>query len=76
MNKYRVNDNHDFSFDSNDSIDVVKISESNYHVLVDNKAYQLELIKYDSNKRAYSVKIEGKIFNIEAKNEKTSEKVV
>lgn len=68
MNKYIVNEKFDFELEKDSSVDLVKVGNNTYHMLINDVAYGIEILEYDSNINMYSVKIDGRKFKIEVKN--------
>ncbi len=49
-------------------LDAIKISESKYHILHNNKSYISEITTSDFNSKSYEVKINNNTYNIKIKN--------
>ena len=61
-NVFSVNDN-------NVALDIKKLSERAFHVLRDNKGYQVELVHLDKAAKTVSLKVNGSIYNYTLKDE-------
>lgn len=61
-NVFSVNDN-------NVALDIKKLSERAFHVLRDNKGYQVELVHLDKAAKSVSLKVNGSIYNYTLKDE-------
>ena len=48
--------------------DIVKLSENKFHILYKNKSYSAELIKQDAANKTLSLKINGKVHQVEVKD--------
>ena len=51
------------------ALDVVKLKGKKYHLLENNQSYQGEIIADDFNKRTYSVKVNGSVYEVSIKNQ-------
>ncbi len=69
--KVKVNSKWELPISKEDvlSLDVVKLKEKKYHLLEENQSYQGEIISSDFNKRAYSVKVNGSIYDVSIENQ-------
>ncbi len=69
---FKVNVNSDLEVDISSEdvskLDTVKISNTSYHLLHNNKSYQAEIINSDFNKKSYEVKINNNLYNISILN--------
>ena len=61
-NVFYVNDN-------NVALDIKKLSETAFHVLRNNKGYQVELVHLDKAAKTVSLKVNGSIYNYTLKDE-------
>lgn len=50
------------------SWDVVKISDGYFHILHENKSYRAEVVKADHTTKVFSIKINGRIYDVELKD--------
>jgi len=68
--KVKVNDSLEFDILDNDilSLDTVKINDSKYHVLQNNKSINAELIGSNFNKKKYVIKINNNSFHVDISN--------
>lgn len=48
--------------------DVAKINERTFHVIKDNKSYNVELLKTNTEEKTFFIKVNGKKFKFEAKD--------
>ena len=48
--------------------DVAKIADGYYHIIVDNKSYQAELVKADPATKTFSFKINGRVYSVTLKD--------
>tara|TARA_R110002049_G_scaffold309298_2_gene520479 strand:- start:1513 stop:1998 length:486 start_codon:yes stop_codon:yes gene_type:complete len=64
--KVTVNNIHDFEINtvSVSNLDALQISESEYHILQENKSYKAEITNADFNKKLYQVKVNNTTYNI------------
>ncbi|MDO6759257.1 biotin/lipoyl-containing protein [Tamlana sp. 2_MG-2023] len=62
-----VNNHADFSIKFSDisKLDIVKNSESSYHVLQQNKSFQAEVLEGNLNSKCYQIKINGSIYDVQ-----------
>ncbi|MDC9723210.1 MAG: acetyl-CoA carboxylase biotin carboxyl carrier protein subunit [Urechidicola sp.] len=51
------------------TLDVVKLKGNKYHLLENNQSYQGEIVDANFNKRTYSVKINGSVYEVSVKNQ-------
>ena len=51
-----------FVNDKEIDLDIINVKENTYHVISDNKSYNVELIAFDKIKKAVDLKINGKIY--------------
>jgi len=70
--KFKVKVDDSFVFDITDeeisSLDTVKVNDSKYHVLQNNKSFNAELICSNFNKKNYAIKINNNSFNVDISN--------
>ena len=70
---YKVNVNNNFDFNVSpeqvSSLDALKMSASQFHVLQGHKSYKCEIETSDINSKSYKVKVNGNIYNINIFNE-------
>lgn len=64
--KLKVNDSFDFEVRSADlsGLDLLQISDLEYHILHQNKSYKAEIEHADFNNKNYKVKINNTLYNI------------
>ena len=69
--KVKVNDSHEFEFNSSDveKLDLLKRSASKFHVISKNKSYNIKLEKSDFNNREYVININANNFTVKISNE-------
>ena len=71
-NKFKVKVNNSLEFDISDEniskLDVVKIAESKYHVLQNNKPFKAELVDANFNKKKYTIKINNQNYQVDISN--------
>ncbi len=69
--KARVNNSFDFEITSEDlsSLDAIKISDSEYHILQQNKSYKAEITACDFNKKTYTVSVNNNAYTIKIQND-------
>ncbi|NLP58068.1 acetyl-CoA carboxylase biotin carboxyl carrier protein subunit [Lutibacter sp. B1] len=67
----KVDESFKYNFKSSDlnNLDLLKISNSKFHLIKNNKSYKIELLKSDFYKRVYTLKINSKIYNINIANQ-------
>ena len=72
-NNFKVNVNNTIDFDLTEDdvskLDALLISESEYHVIQNNKSYKAIISKADFNKKSYQVKVNNKAFNVQIFND-------
>jgi biotin carboxyl carrier protein len=70
---FKVNVNNsielDLTEDDVSKLDALLLSESEYHVLQNNKSYKAEISKADFNKILYQVKVNNKTYNVQIFND-------
>ncbi len=64
--KVSVNENYDFQLTPNDieELDAASNSEGNTHLLVNQKSYQIEVLKSEFDEKQYSIKVNGSIYYV------------
>ncbi len=69
--KVNVNSNVELDISSEDvtNLDAIKISDSSYHLLHNNKSYQSEIISSNFNSKSYEVKINNNSYHINILND-------
>jgi len=69
--KVSVNSNLDLEISSEDvtKLDAIKISDSSYHLLHNNKSYHSEIISSNFNSKSYEVKINNNSYHISILND-------
>jgi len=69
--KAKVNDEHEFEFDQDqiENLDVQETSSGLYHLLVNDKSVNSELIDSDFLNRTYTIKINSNLYKVEISNE-------
>ena len=69
--KVKVNEAHEYEFKNSDveKLDLLKRSESNFHVIEDNKSFDVELEKSDFNNREYVITINANSYTVKILNE-------
>ncbi len=78
MFKITVNTNHVFELSRNNNAlqlnggsftwDVSKINDHSFHILKDNQSYNAEVLQADYAQKNFTVKINGNIYTVEAKD--------
>lgn len=74
MNKVRVNGNNEFEVDGNIVngniliADILKIDDRFYHILKDNRSYNIEIINSDRAAKSFTLKINGSTYKVEVKD--------
>jgi len=63
--KASVNNSFDFEITSEDisSLDAIKISETKFHILQQNKSYKAEIKKADFNQKSYKINVNKNNYN-------------
>jgi biotin carboxyl carrier protein len=79
MYKIKVNKQEEFDFEGSKApatvngeifeADMAKLSDSLFHVIKNNKSYSAEIVEADYKAKTFKIKIDGKIYEIEAKND-------
>lgn len=66
-----VNNTFDFKIDQKAvlNLDVLKVSDSEFHVLHNNVSYKTEITKANFQEKSYSVKVNNTVYNINIQNE-------
>lgn len=69
--KVKVDETLEFNFSKEDisSLDIQKISGCKFHILRNQHSFTAEILESDFNKKAYSVKINSKVYEISIFNE-------
>lgn len=69
--KVNVNDTFDFDITSENisELDLIKTSKDNYHLLHDNRSYQIEVSSKNFAKKSYEVKVNNNTYNIDISNQ-------
>ncbi|RAJ16355.1 biotin/lipoyl-containing protein [Olleya aquimaris] len=66
--KFNVNVNNAQSFeidsDSVNNLDIVETNKGSFHLLKDNKPYNIDIIKRDFNTKSYSVKVNNNTYEV------------
>ena len=67
----KVNDLHDFSFSKEDieNQDLISISETEFHLLTENKSHRLQVVKRDLLQKTYHIKINSNIYEVKISND-------
>jgi biotin carboxyl carrier protein len=62
----KVNNTFDFEIDEHSilNLDSLKISDSAFHILHNNNAYQTEITEANFNKKSYKVKVNNNTYNV------------
>lgn len=70
--KYKVKVNEAFEFEFNEeqitSLDTQNLSRSQFHILKNQRSFKAEILENNFNKKQYSVKINGNIYNVDIAN--------
>ncbi|MGV8946625.1 MAG: biotin/lipoyl-containing protein [Lutibacter sp.] len=69
--KVKVNETHEYEFENSDveKLDLLKRSESKFHVIEANKSFDVELEKSDFNNREYVITINANSYTVKILNE-------
>lgn len=69
--KAKVNANFEFDVSLNDisKLDITAVSNSNYHLLYDNKSFSCKILDSNFNKKAYQVSVNNTTYTIEISND-------
>lgn len=69
--KVKVNDSHEFEFKNSDleKLDLLKRSESKFHIINNNKSFKVNLEKSDFNNREYNVSVNANCYTVRISNE-------
>lgn len=65
--KLNVNDAHTFELIGDEQLDAVQAADGKIHVLEGQKSYQAEVITEDFHNRTYTVKVNGKEYEVKIK---------
>lgn len=69
---FKVNVNKTSTFDINlkniEALDVVKLNDSKYHILNNNKAIKAELINKDFNSKQYTITVNSNTYHVKINN--------
>ncbi len=79
MYKIKVNDKSDFNVEVtakqttiNDKVveaDIVKLDASNYHIIDDNKSYNVEVVSFNREEKTAEIKVNGNTYKVTAKDQ-------
>lgn len=69
--KVKVNESQEYEFKSSDleKLDLLKRSESKFHVIKKNKSFDVELEKSDFNNREYVINVNSNSYTVKISNE-------
>lgn len=71
--KYKVEVNDSLKFDLKSSnlknLDILKLSDSNYHVLKNNKSFDIKLLESNFNNKVYSISVNSTKYSIKISNQ-------
>ncbi|TBN03017.1 acetyl-CoA carboxylase biotin carboxyl carrier protein subunit [Hyunsoonleella flava] len=69
--KAKVNNNFDFDISSDDisSLDIVSVSNSNYHLLHDDKSFHCEINNSNFSKKTYQVSVNNTLYKVQISND-------
>jgi len=67
----RVNDTFDFEIENEEhsNLDILQISDSEFHILQQNKPYKAKIQAADFNNKKYKVKVNNNTYNININNQ-------
>ena len=67
----KVNDTFDFKIENEElsSLDILQVSDSEFHILQHNKSYKAEIQTADFNNKTYKVKVNNNTYNININNQ-------
>jgi biotin carboxyl carrier protein len=72
-NSYQVKVNNTFDFEIDKktvlNLDSLKVSDSEFHVLQNNKSYKVEITEANFNQKKYTVKVNNNTYNVDIFNE-------
>ncbi|MCJ8210754.1 biotin/lipoyl-binding protein [Mucilaginibacter sp. RS28] len=78
---YQITVNEKFKFTTegkdglvelNDSIiqpDIASLSQTRFHIILDDKSYQAELVAFDATEKSASIKVNGNVYELKAKDQ-------
>ena len=65
---FKISVNNTFNFDINQedvsNLDAIQISDSEFHILQQNKSYKSEIVDADLNTKSYNVKVNNNTYNV------------
>jgi biotin carboxyl carrier protein len=78
MYKVKVNNNSDFSFEKKENkwqlngkevaFDMIENSKTSFHVLKDNKSFNVEIVNHNPAEKTFQLKINQTIYNVSVKD--------
>ncbi|TNJ42139.1 acetyl-CoA carboxylase biotin carboxyl carrier protein subunit [Tamlana fucoidanivorans] len=68
--KVKVNDVFEYELSKNNlkTLDPLKVSKNQYHILHEYKSFQTEILKSDFDKKCYHVKVDNNVYEVRIKN--------
>ena len=69
MLQFTVNEKFKFDIENSASIDVSALNTTTFHVLKDNKSFDIEVVETDFNSNIFVLKVNGNIYEVKAKDE-------
>lgn len=69
--KVKVDESFEFDFKSSDTdkLDVLKLSNSNFHVIHNNKSFDIDLEKSDFKNKKYAISVNANSYNVKILNQ-------
>ncbi|MEC3908567.1 acetyl-CoA carboxylase biotin carboxyl carrier protein subunit [Tamlana sp. 2201CG12-4] len=69
--KVKVNDTFNFEITNHElkKLDILRVSDSSYHILQDNKSFNVEIEDSNFNNKSYQIKVNGNVFQVSIFNE-------
>ncbi len=66
----KVNDTYEFNFSEEDILkqDVHKISENEFHLILEHQSYNVEVVKRDLRNKSYVLKINSNLYEVKISN--------
>lgn len=72
MSDFKVNVNngssYDFNIDDIQNLDIIKNNDGTYHIIFNNKSYNIRILNENINNKKYELCIDGQEFEIEIKD--------
>ena len=78
MYKVKVNNQHDFNFEKTQNVwqlngnditfDMIEINKTSFHVLKNNKSYNVEIVNHNIAEKSFQIKVNQTIYNLTVKD--------